>query len=121
MNERKLIFIRKGKEERELLRKLLKTYIFDIDIEVMRVGYKQAIENIKNSSYTLFKTANPCVLSEYDAKRRPLWWSEHTWKIYFIEQDKCHSIQEYTEKLLREAHDIEQIYLNDGFETKETT
>lgn len=93
-----------------------------IDIEFNSIGYNEVLNRLNNSTefnlYDYIVTTYLSILSAHDEKSDPIWWNEeeHKWEIYFIENGKLKNIQEYTDKELRQAHNIEKLYLTGGLD-----
>lgn len=93
-----------------------------IDIEFNSIGYNEVLNRLNNSTefnlYDYIVTTYPSILSAHDEKSDPIWWNKekHKWEIYFIENGKLKNIQEYTDKELRQAHNIEKLYLTGGLD-----
>ena len=117
---RKLIFLRKG-----MLfdyPKFLNTDVYKehhyvyIDYDIQGEGYKRVLQKIENNAIDYeqeyIMTTCPELLREH------MWWNEQEkkWEIYFVEEKGLVPIQEYTDKWLREVHNIEKLYLNGGLD-----
>ena len=61
-------------------------------------------------------TANPALLNAKNEHSDPIWWQNNKWEIYFVVKDELVNIQEFTDKELRMAHNIENLYLNGGLD-----
>lgn len=126
MINKKLIFLRKGNSEFQHLTKLnceIAYQIIDVDKQMFKYGYNNALEIIRKIECKWFITTCPTVLSATDEHNNHLWWNEkkQTWDIYFVENGKLKRIQEFTDKELRKAHNIEKMYLNGVLDDKEET
>lgn len=87
-----------------------------IDSDICTLGFKEIERRLKETDeYNQFEyliTTCPALL---DNDR---WWNDETsrWEIYFVENKELKSIHEYTDKWLRQAHNIEKLYLNGGLD-----
>lgn len=118
---RKLIFLRNGNNEyNELYKnKFPVNELVDLDSIIQVFGFKHLVNNFPKD-YKFFITTYPAVLSinVVDEKYNSIWWNEeeHKWEIYFVENGKLKPINEYTNRELRQAHNIENLYLNGGLD-----
>lgn len=112
---KKLMFLPYGKKEKtvENIERILHIRPFLLELSN---GYEQDVEFINNTEIELFVTAVPTFLNLSD-----VWWNEKELKfeIYFYSNGKIKNIQELTEKWIRQAHNIERMFLNDAFKFKE--
>lgn len=79
-------------------------------------GYVNTIRELKKSDKRIFYTDIPTFLREHD-----LWFDTKlkSWQIFFHCQNmEFKSIYELTNKEIREAHHLENIFLNGGFKEK---
>ena len=121
---KKLIFLRNGEKDAEKLMKYDDLICYYIDGEIQLLGFRNfedkisQKEDILENLYTV--TTYPCLLSLMGNDGNPMWWNEneHKWEIYFVEKGKLKNIQEYTDRELRMAHNIEKLYLSGGLDNE---
>lgn len=119
---KKLIFLRNGEKDAEKLMKYDDLICYYIDGEIQLLGFRNfedkisQKEDILENLYTV--TTYPCLLSLMGNDGNPMWWNEneHKWEIYFVEKGILRNVQEYTDKELRIAHNIEHLYLRGGLD-----
>ena len=114
----KLIFLRNGQRDAEHLYKIPHLEMYYPDGEFQLLGFnefkKRKLANFKDVKYDVYWVSTiPTILNLYNDNNEPYWWNEKEskWEIYFIEDDKLKDIQEYTDKEIRKAHNIEKMYL----------
>lgn len=112
---KKLIFLPYGKHENTVdnIERILGIRPFLLELSN---GYEEDIEFVSNTKIELFVTAVPTFLNLSD-----VWWNEKElrFEIYFYSNGKIKNIHELTEKWIRQAHNIERMFLNDAFKFKE--
>lgn len=105
----KLLFFPYGYEE-----SAVKEFSEQNNIKVNRLrcekGYVQDLIKIECSGYTVHATDIPTFLREH------CWWKNTVWDIYFYVDGEFKSVQTLTDKWLREAHNIENLFLNGGLD-----
>jgi len=108
---KKLIFLRDGCDVK--LSIAAQVSVLSLDIEIGALGYKKAVENAKKSNYDWYITTYPTILRSID------WWNEEEQKfeIYIpTKKGKLKNIQEFTDKEIRHAHNIENMFLGGVFD-----
>lgn len=121
---KKLIFLRNGCFDYfELIGNKKPNNSYDLDLDIKALGYKKVQERIRNNfetyeQYEYFYTTCPTVLNMHDCKADSIWWDKdkNFWQIFFVEEGKPRNIQEYTDRELRMAHNIEHLYLRGGLD-----
>ena len=112
---KKLIFLPYGKKENtiENIERILGIKPFLLELSS---GYEQDVEFVNKTETELFVTAVPTFLNLND-----IWWNEKEvrFEIYFYSNGNLKTIQELTEKWIRQSHNIERMFLNDAFKFKE--
>lgn len=106
---KKLIFLRDGAINRLCLE--LAPYNIDIDIECL--GYKKALKFFQHIENGWFASTCPTILHSID------WWNEEEqrFEIYIpTKKGKLKNIQEFTDRELRRAHNIEKMFLAGVFD-----
>lgn len=127
---KKLIFLRNGilGDDWFHTKENLNLSSYYIDVSINTDGYKSIVDKLglasvimsEYSRWDYIVTTYPCLMSAHNHKNDPLWWNEdeHKWEIYFVEKGELKNIQEYTDKELRMAHNIEKLYLSGGLDNE---
>lgn len=114
---KKLIFLRYGRDDVHKLMDFFGTPpilpVADIDIYIQQFGYNKTINAIidyKNEGFYI--TTYPSIL------HNEFWWNKEKgfWEIYFVENNKIKNISEYTDRELKQSHNIEKLYLAGDFD-----
>ena len=94
---------------------VIKQFVEESGIEVRRLscenGYLRDMITVESKG-GIFATDIPTFLREHS-------WYDKGWEIYFYIDGRFVVIQDLTEKILREAHNIENMFLNGGFNVTE--
>ena len=109
---KKLIFLRDGEKSRKLLDYVRANYTYSAEWYIHQYGYEEAINKIKELDHEWLMTETPTVLRSID------WWNEDEQKfeIYIPTETGLKNIQEFTDKEIRHAHNIENMFLGGVFD-----
>ena len=112
---KKLIFLKDGEKSRKLLKLfyVCPNRTHSAEWYIHQYGYEEAINEIKELDHEWIMTETPTVLRSID------WWNEDEQKfeIYIpTEKGKLKNIQEFTDKVIRHTHNIENLFLGGVFD-----
>lgn len=91
----------------------LKIAPYNIDSDIECFGYKNALKLFRDIENDWFATTCPTILYSID------WWNEEEQKfeIYIpTKKGKLKNIQEFTNRELRQAHNVEKMFLGGEFD-----
>ena len=87
--------------------------IYNLNFDINRYGYKNAIKRFKNIDSLWFATTCPTILYSIDWRNE----EEQKFEIYIpTKKGKLKNIQEFTDRELRQAHNIEKLFLGGEFD-----
>ena len=113
---KKLIFLRDGEEKLNYvwLYDTINTWdTYNLDIWINEHGYKKAVDFAEKFNCKWFLTTCPTMLHSIN------WWNEEEQKfeIYIpTKKGKLKNIQEFTDRELRQAHNVEKLFLGGEFD-----
>ena len=110
---KKLIFLRDGVGYRLYMEQMDIFNIHNLDIDIGTFGYKKAVEMAQKENDGFFSTLCPTILQSID------WWNdeERKFEIYIPnKKGKLKNIQEFTNRELRRAHNVEKMFLGGEFD-----